>query len=95
MRLDKIVQLLQQAYEEDLSLEVVYTNANGDTNEFTIWDVEPDSEYGNGKIHMNGYITAYCGYKDNEEYNDNYTFKISRFEDIIIRGEDDDEDDGW
>lgn len=89
MRLDTIVQLLQQAYEEDLSLEVVYTNANRDTNEFTIWDVEPDSEYGNGQIHRNGYITAYCGYKDNEEYNDTYTFKISRFEDIIILGDED------
>lgn len=89
----KIVELLERAWDEGLTLNVVYTNSFEVTNEYTIWDVEPDSEYGNGRICEKGYIQAFCGTKDEEEYNDTYTFKISRFESVEVIGEEDEEDD--
>lgn len=97
MRMRKILELLERAWDEELTLDVVYTNSYGTTNEYKIWDVEPDSEYGDGTISEDGYIQAYCGTKDDEEYNDTYTFKIERFESLEVaeRDYEEDDDDDW
>lgn len=95
MTLNTIIERLKRAWDEELTLYVEYTNSYGVTNEYVIWDVEPDREYGNGKICRDGYIQAFCGTKDDKEYNDTYTFKIDRFESVGIDGEEDDDDDDW
>ena len=93
MHISKIVEILERAWEEGLTLDVTYTNSYGTTNEYQIWDIEPDREYGNGRICEEGYIKAYCGYKDDEEYDEYYTFKIERFESIDNIYEEEDEGD--
>ena len=75
-----VIELLKKAWLEDLTIRAEYTNACGDTSEYVIWDVRPDSKYGNGTICHQGYINAFCGTKDDEEYDKTYTFKIDRFE---------------
>ena len=97
MNISEIVKLLRQARKKGSTLWVEYTNSYGVTNEYLIWDVEPNDEYGSGRIDYKGYIDAYCGEKDGESYNDTYTFKIERFEqiEIIEEGEDNDDWDDW
>lgn len=82
MDISKIVRTLRHASENEETLKVTYTNAMGITNEYEIWDIEADPDYGNGRICRDGYIRAYCGQKDGYDYDDYYTFKISRFESI-------------
>lgn len=84
MDIEEIIELLWEAYEEEHRLSVTYTNSWGETNEYEIWDIKPDSQFGSGNIDRRGYIKAYCGYKDEDECDEYYTFKISRFEYIEI-----------
>lgn len=84
MSIEEIIELLQEAYEEDLRLSVTYTNSIGETSEYEIWEIDPECDYGNGEIDEDGYIQAYCGSKDNEECDQYYTFKISRFNYVEI-----------
>lgn len=80
MKLNNIVNTLKEAYDNALKLAVTYTNSYGDTNNYEIWAIKPDTEYGNGEICERGYIKAFCGCKDNTAFNRFYTFKISRFD---------------
>lgn len=84
MNIVKIIKILEEAYENGNQLSVIYTNSWGDTNEYIIWEVEIDSDYGSGKINEDGYIRAYCGTFNDEEFDDYYTFKISRFNYVEI-----------
>lgn len=75
---DDLLEFLEVEDFEDVTLQVVYTNADCLTHKFRITGISKSIKYGGG------YIDAFCIDKDGEYEGIERTFKICRFDDIDI-----------
>lgn len=75
---DDLLVFLELEDFEDVTLLVVYTNADYLTHKFRITDISDSTEYGVE------YIDAFCIDKDGVYEGIERTFKICRFDDIDI-----------
>lgn len=82
MNINSIISMLEDASNNNEAIYVDYTNAEGITNEFEIRDIRINKHFGSHCFDHKGYIDAFCGTEDDENYGDYYTFKISRFNHI-------------
>lgn len=75
---DDLLDFLELEDFEDVTLLVVYTNADCLTHKFRITDISKSIKY------SKEYIVAFCIDKDGEYEGIERTFKICRFDDIDI-----------
>lgn len=84
MRISEIIRLIHEAYVNDLTLSVTYTNAQGESNDFDICNITINTEFGSQCIDKNGYIDAFCLNQNDIDISEEKTFKISRFDYIEL-----------